>query len=94
MAHYRVWQIISLGFLCIGVSELVLRGLLQGSRAGVVIGVVSLIASASGFWEGYVQWRRAEQRLAEIRRAGAAQDQQSLRHQQYEQQQEQPGLRR
>ena len=75
MAHYRVWQIISLGFLCIGVSELVLRGLVLGSRAGLVIGVVSLIASACGFWEAYAQWRSAGLRMEQIRRADAAREQ-------------------
>ncbi len=72
MANYRAFQIIGLGFLCIGVSELILRGLVAGSQAGLAIGVVTLIASACCFWEAYSQWRAAKQRLDEIRRQAAS----------------------
>lgn len=71
MAGYRAWQIISVVFLGIGLLELLLRGLADGSRASLVVGLVSLVASASGFWEARSQRRNAEDRLAEIRRWAA-----------------------
>jgi hypothetical protein len=67
VAGYRAWQIISVVFLGIGLLELVLRGLVEGSKASLVVGVVSLMASTSGFWEARSQKRNAEIRLAEIR---------------------------
>ncbi|MCD5314473.1 hypothetical protein [Kineosporia babensis] len=52
-------------------SELILRGLVAGSRAGLAIGTVSLIASACGFWEACAQKRTTEARRAQIERDSA-----------------------
>lgn len=72
MAGYRAWQVISIVFLGIGLLELIPRGLVDGSKASLVVGAVCLLASASGFWEARSQKRNAEDRLAEIRRWASA----------------------
>lgn len=69
MTSYRAWQMIGGIFLAVGLAELLLRGLLEDSRAGLAIGVVCLITAASSFGEARSQKRNAEARLDQIRQS-------------------------
>ncbi|GAB6902636.1 hypothetical protein [Kineosporia succinea] len=68
MAGYRAFQIIGLGFLCLGVSEFVLRGLMAGSTPGLVVGALCLITATGCSWGAFTLKHDADRRRAGISR--------------------------
>ncbi|MBT0771231.1 hypothetical protein KIH74_19990 [Kineosporia sp. J2-2] len=71
MGNSRAWQVVAVLFLCIGLPQVV-RGVVDGSTGELVVGLVSLGASASGFYEARAQRRKAQSQAGNRLRPGAA----------------------
>ena len=71
MASYRAYLAGAILLACIGLPELVMRGLVDGRPMGIAVGLVFLAAAAGCLWQAQSEKRDAERHEAEARRQEA-----------------------